>query len=401
MNKKVLKRLKIITIICFIFLVSEIIYVGYSLLYKNTESLYFDGINSIVSHDNNYYTVGSNNDNDNYFEKAKVTKYNSKREKVFEKLYNKGFNSAFFSLALDGESIIAVGSYEKSDEDHEDSLRRALLVKYDGNGDIEFETDFNLLDNSKFTSINVLEDGYLITGQSIYKNTKVGSSDGGALLLKYDKDGNLLWVKTYGSNKSAIYNDLIVVDNFIYTVGIDDNSIGIVCKYDLDGNFITYNDYKYTDSLGFSGIVNYDDTIYVSGSNKTDDNWTNAMIVKYDLDCNYLDQVVYESDGITRYNKIVLDEKENLVVIGIKTSSKKTNNKTANVLDYDGIIGKYKLSLEKISVVLYGEDRDDYFTDINIFDDNYLVVGYSSYEDGSYLSKFIKYSDALKVLGVE
>ena len=37
----------------------------------------------------------------------------------------------------------------------------------------------------------------------------------------------------------------------------------------------------------------------------------------------------------------------------------------------------------------------------NRFNNEYLVSGYSSYEDGSYLSKFIRYSDALKVLGVE
>ena len=54
-----------------------------------------------------------------------------------------------------------------------------------------------------------------------------------------------------------------------------------------------------------------------------------------------------------------------------------------------------------VTDAMYGDDRDDYFTDI-IYDKNdYLVVGYSSYEDGSYLSKFIHYSDALKVLGVE
>ena len=49
----------------------------------------------------------------------------------------------------------------------------------------------------------------------------------------------------------------------------------------------------------------------------------------------------------------------------------------------------------------YGDERDDYFTDVQYVDGSYLVVGYSSYEDGSYLSKFIRYSNALKVLGVE
>ena len=44
---------------------------------------------------------------------------------------------------------------------------------------------------------------------------------------------------------------------------------------------------------------------------------------------------------------------------------------------------------------------NDFFTDIILDDYNYLVIGYSSYEDSSYLSKFINYSSALKVLEVE
>ena len=55
----------------------------------------------------------------------------------------------------------------------------------------------------------------------------------------------------------------------------------------------------------------------------------------------------------------------------------------------------------KISVVNYGDENDDYFTDIIILDGNYLVSGYSYYKDGSYLSKFITYSNALKTLEVE
>ena len=64
-------------------------------------------------------------------------------------------------------------------------------------------------------------------------------------------------------------------------------------------------------------------------------------------------------------------------------------------------VSKYKDNLEKVGAVTYGDENDDFFTDIILDDNNYLVVGYSSYEDGSYLSKFITYSDALKALGVE
>ena len=401
MNKKLLKKLKLITLVCSIILIVEIIFVGYYVFYKNKESLYFDGINAVISENNNLVTVGSNNNNDNHFEKAKVSKYNEKREKTFEKLYNIGYNSVFFGVALDDEDIVAVGSFEKTDSDHEDSVRRALIVKYDSQGELVFDSDFKILDNSKFTAIKKVGDNYYVTGQSIYKNTKVGTKSGGAVLAKYDNDGNLMWSKTYGSSKSAIYNDLIVVNNNIYTIGMDDNNLGIICKYDLDGNLIASNGYEYTDDIGFSGIVNIGDYIFISGSNSTNGDNANAMIVKYDLNCNYLDEVIYKGDGITRYNRIIKDNHDNLIVIGIMTSNMKSNNKTVDSVNYDGIVGKYDFNLKPISVVQYGDDKDDYFTDIKMVDGEYLVVGYSLYEDGSYLSKFIRYSDALKVLGVD
>ena len=396
MNRKMLKRLKFLSFICIVILIVESFYVLYSLFFKGTETLYFDSINSIDNNSSYYVTVGSNNNNDKHYEKAKVSMYDKKHEKVFEKLYNFGYNSAFFGVDIDDEDIITVGSYEKDKNDHKNSIRRAIIVKYDSTGEIVFEKDFKVLDNSKFTSISVVSDGYIVAGQSVYKNTKIGSKDGGAIIAKYDKDGKLLWNKTFGSNKTSIFNNLIVKDNYIYTVGVLDNNIGVICKYDLNGNLINTGEYKYTDSVGFNSIVSIDNSIYVSGSDSG-----NALLVEYDLDCNYRNKVLYETDGTSNYNKMIVDEDNNIVVIGTIANKKESNSKTANNFNYDGIIGKYNSSLEKISVVFYGDERDDYFTDIKYINDNYLVVGYSSYEDGSYMSKFIRYSDALKVLEVD
>ncbi len=366
----------------------------------NKESLYFDGVNALTSDGKSYIAVGSNNNNDYKYEKAILSKYNSKKEKVFEKIYNKGYNGAFFDVEFDGDFIIAVGSYEKDESDHNNSVRSALLVKYDINGDIVFENDLSILDNSKFTSVTVVDDGYLVTGQSVYKSTKIGSKEGGAILIKYDKDGKMVWKSTYGNNKSAVFNNLIVLNDSIYTVGVDDNYLGLICKYNLDGEFITYNDYKWTDIIGFSDICNIGDKIYVCGANRSGDNWTNSMIVEYDTDCTYIKETVYESDGINRFNKMQVDSNDNIIVIG-SLKLNKSSKDSVDVFNYDAIIGKYKDNLEKVSIIKYGDEKDDFFTDITIVDENYLVSGYSSYEDGSYLSKFLKYSEALKLLGVE
>ncbi|MCI8460406.1 MAG: hypothetical protein HFE81_03310 [Bacilli bacterium] len=400
-QRRLIKRFKLVIILCLLVLVGELGYIAYAFLGRKEESLYFDGINGLVGNDSYYASVGSNNNNDNFFEKAKISKYNEKKEKTFEKLYNVGFNSVFFGVTEDEDNLVAVGSYEKTEEDHDNLIRRALIVKYDVNGEIVFDKDFKILDNSKFTSIKKVDDGYLVTGQSVYKNTKVGDSDGGAILVKFDKDGNVLWRKTYGSNKAAIYNDLLVVNNFIYTVGTDDNYLGIICKYDMDGNLVSYNDYKYTDGIGFSGIVNIGNKIYISGANRVNKSNTDAMIVEYDTDCQYIKQKIYKSKGLDRFNKLIKDDHDNVIAIGTMATNRSKRSRTVDEFDYDGVVGKYNSDLEEIAVVTYGDERDDYFTDIKVVNGNYLVVGYSSYEDGSYLSKFISYSDALKVLGVE
>ena len=100
-----------------------------------------------------------------------------KKEKTFEKIYNVGFNSTFFGVILDGSDVIAVGSYEKTQDDRDNSIRKALIVKYDKSGNVIFEKDFEVLDNSKFTSITKYGDYYYVTGKSVYKSTSIGNKE--------------------------------------------------------------------------------------------------------------------------------------------------------------------------------------------------------------------------------
>ena len=60
-----------------------------------------------------------------------------------------------------------------------------------------------------------------------------------------------------------------------------------------------------------------------------------------------------------------------------------------------------KNDLKEINVLNYSDNKDDYFTQVKLVDSDYVVSGYSSYQDDGYLSKFITYSDALKVLEVK
>ena len=407
MNKKLKRILIIVFIICIIILIVDGIYYLYTK--NNNQKVYFDGVNSFDFNENNYITVGSNNDNEKKFEKAKISKYNQKKEKIWEKVYNTGYNSAFFGVKIDDDSIIAVGSFESTKKEHENSTRSALFVKYDKDGNIEFEKDFQVLGNSKFTNVYVVDDGYIVIGQSIYENMTLGMDDsGGAFIIKYNKTGDKIWEKNYGGSKSGIFNDIVVYNDNIYVVGKNYSRVGIVCKYDLSGNLLNSSEYKYTDTLGFTGISVTDDNLFVVGAKKVtdddDDYNTDALIVQYNLDCNFISENSYNEKDMDRYNKVIIDSNNNIITIGHSAiNNKKESNNNLNIFRYNGIVGKYKTNLKEVSIVKYGDDNelDDYFTDIKEKDGNYIVSGYSSYNNDGYLSKFITYSDALKVIEVK
>ena len=123
------------------------------------------------------------------------------------------------------------------------------------------------------------------------------------------------------------------------------------------------------------------------------------MIVRYNYDCRYIDQAVYTGSGIERFNKMIVDDQDHLVAIGTMAVAQEKSG--ISEYNYDGILAKYDFNLKYIAATSYGTDRDDFFNDILFHDDEYLVAGYSFYDNGSYMSKFIRYSKALKVLGVE
>ncbi len=376
---KIVKILKFFITIIVIILIIQLFYVLYFFLFAKDNKFYFDGVNSISYNEGSFFTVGSNNDNTKYFEKAKVSSYDDNFNKVKEKLYNNEFSSTYYDLLLDDNSVVTVGSYEVDKKDHKNGNTKALLVKYDKDGNVLFERTFGSLDKTSFTGI-INDKYYYATGFSNSEN----NSNGGAYLLKIDKvNGTIKWKKHYGNSYYGKYNDLIKIGDYIYTVGLFDKNIGIICKYDMNGKLISNYKYKYTDDIGFSSIVSDGEYLYVTGAKKYSDN-KRALLLKFNFDLDKEDEVIYNKNN-SRYNRLILSN-DKIIVIGID-----------KVDNYNGIIGMYNKSLEEIDVVSYGKDEDTYFTDIIEVDGNYVVCGYSSYKR-NYLTKFITFSNALKVL---
>jgi len=217
LDRKKKKLIKVASILALIIISIEIFIINFYIKSNKTENVFFNGINAYEITNDGYVVVGSNNNNDKHYEKAEISVYDNSKNKKLVKVYNKGYNSTFYGVLCTDDGYVAVGSYESTKQESENKVRTALIVKYDLSGNVIFENDFQVLGNSKFTNVVSTYDGFIVVGQSIYENDTIGlSNNGGAVIIKYDKDGKEIWRKNYGGSKSALYNDLTIYNNYIY-----------------------------------------------------------------------------------------------------------------------------------------------------------------------------------------
>ena len=230
------------------------------------------------------------------------------------------------------------------------------------------------------------------------------SDEGGGFIVKYDKNLKEIARSNYGGSKSGIYNDIIINGEFIYTVGKDASNVGIVSKYTPNLERINTVNYEFTDSFGFTGMVSDGNYLYVVGGKKVkedkQDYDTDGLLVKYDLDLNKIGEATYKKDGMERFNRVLLDDKQNIVIAGqTGVYNKKKSTDKVNVFSYDGILAKYDTDLKEQFIEIYGDEKDDYFTDIKLKKNGYLISGYSTYDDHSYVANFIHYTKSGKLIG--
>ena len=422
-NKRVLKKdqrvivkwLRVIIVLCIATIVIELGYIGLSYYNRSNATTYVDSLNSFEVVDDGYLVVGNSdfkksnfNDYQDEYNKAKFAKYNEDFELVFESAYTKGYASFFNDVIEYNDGYIAVGGAEYDEQQVEDNATDGLIVLYDKDGNQVDSKRLQIAGDTSFTKVILVDDGFIVIGQSILQNMVLGNNpNGGALIVKYDFDLNEVWKANYGGSKSAIFNDAIIDGDYLYLVGKDATRYGMIAKYTLDGERIYVKSYEYTDTVGFSSIVKVGDDFYVAGSKTMNvdaddqDKITEGLIVKYDSDGNVIDEVTFARNNNARFNKIISDG-DNLVVVGhtYKKDEEKSTD-TYNYFDYRGIIVKYNTDLEKLSNNKENGGGCDYFSDVIVLDDGYLVGGASSSKElGSnnkdYRTYFLKYNKDLE-----
>ena len=416
-NKKLLKWLKFLVIVCVAIIVVEGLYIGVKIYQSKNNTVYVDTLGSIVELKDGYLGTGSSdfkhskyNKYSKDYQKAKLVKYDKNQKIVFESAYTKGYDSYFYDAKSTKNGYIAVGAAAYTKKQVEEKTKDGLIVLYDKDGKQLKTKTLQIAGNTKFTKVEVLDDGYLVIGQSILENMTIGTDpDGGAIMVKYDFDLKEQWRTNYGGSKSAIFNDLAITDDAIYLVGKDATRYGFFAKFSKSGEKEFIKTYEYTDVVGFSSIAKLKDEFVVVGGKTTNidatdkDKKTEAVLIRYDKDGNIKYEKYYRVNNSARFNKVLVDG-SNIVAIGhTAKKDEKESNDSYNVFRYSGLFAKYKEDGEEITKKTEKGSRDIYFSDILITKNGYLIVGQTSSKElggnnKDLISYFLKYDKNGKIV---
>ena len=439
------KVVKIFLIICLSIVIIELISMYIIHLKRDNENVFIDTLNSINLYDNYYIASGSSNfkyshynsmktyeykDLDNslkkvYKEQAKLVKYDEELNVVFESTFDSSYDSCFNDAIVYDNYIYAVGNYVYDESQINLKTKDGLLAKYDLDGKIIWSKNYQVLGDTKFKKVIAVEDGIIVVGQSIYENMEIGNHPtGGGIIVKYDFDGNILWINNFGGNKSGIFNDIIKLDDGYICVGKDALNYGMIVKFSLNGERIWTKNYENTDQIGMNSVKLKDNKLYIAGSfnsSKEKDSegkslyQYDAAIFVYDLDGNLLDIYSIGGNDLDRFNSVITLDKS-IIAIGYTMSKDiKINNLNYNDKMSEGMIVEFSYDGKIINKEVYSGQKNETLNDIilsspskeNLINktNNYIVVGYTNSKRGifngnnkDYFSKLIKYDDRLSII---
>ena len=417
MKKKKDKRnlIKKVVIGCIAIVLIELIAMLAVKIFRERGIDHVDALNDLIKVDDGYIAVGvsdfddSKDVNQKIYEytdsatnkksniianQSKIAKYDNDYNLVWENTYDNLYDSTFYSVINVSDGYIAVGSLVGKYEQIEVNTRDALIVKYDLNGKMIWYKTYRVLSDTEF--YKVIDDGddnYVVIGQSIYENMEMGThTTGGGIIVRYDKDGNVLAHNNYGGNKSGSFNDIIKVSDGYIVCGKDATNYGIVLKFKKDFNrdekdtelitkkLVWQRTYANTDDIGFSAMVLNKDIIYLVGainiSNEKDENDNikfqyDAGIVLYNTNGKYLGKYSLEDKTYHRFTSVILED-NNLILSGL--------------LDYNGVykgnkqdsmIIKFNLDDKKFIDKDLFQEKNDYIINKIVMLDQKIIVGSS------------------------
>jgi len=199
------------------------------------------------------------------------------------------------------------------------------LFKSNSSGGILWEVSLNIADGRIYgAAISVDNSDFIyVTG---YHSQKVNSTyDRDMILFQYDSTGNLKWYRTWNASKND-YGNSVTVDKSgnVYVAGYYEREVidgytsdydVILLKYDLNGNLLWLRTWNGSNSdYGNRVAVDNSGNVYVTGKYYNEEYYTDMILLKYDSSGVFFWMRSSCTSGYDEGNDIVIDNLGNVYV---------------------------------------------------------------------------------------
>jgi uncharacterized delta-60 repeat protein len=275
----------------------------------------------VVDSQANVYVTGNSWGGTGTYDDYATVKYDPNGNEVWVARYDASSFDHAKALAVDDWGNVYVTGLSHSPRTSEDYL----TVKYDANGNLlwvrRYDGPFSSSDVARALAVDGQGHVY-VTGRSMDRLTSFDYAT-----VKYDTNGNLLWAVRYDGPRSSWDEAIALTVDSQGRVYVTGRSVGsgtsddyATVKYDANGNLLwaaRYGGNGYDAPVGLA--LDSQGNVYVAGSSYSPDTYYDYATVKYDANGNQLWTAHYDRPGLS-YDAAValaLDRLGNLYVTGV------------------------------------------------------------------------------------
>lgn len=307
---------------------------------------------------------------------------------------NTVYYDALNSVVIDGTDIVAVGSsnfrYSK-EYDYTNGLEKGKLIKYDKNGKIVFEKMYETGISTTFSSIISVSDGYIVVGSGVFSKDEQEQEAKEAFIIKYDKDGNVICEKFYKVITNTRFNKVIEVADGYVAVGQSIYANMEMGNHTTGGGIIVKYDRDgnevWHNNHGGTKSGNFNDVVQVNGNLYVvgKDAVDSGNIIMYDKNGTYKWHKNYNyTDGIGFTGITYLDN--TLYVVGSKKvlPDDYVEGDSRSTNNTDALLVAYDLDGNKKFEKTYGGSNYERYNSILTYRNELYVVGHTTSKDAGF-----------------
>ncbi len=226
-------------------------------------------------------------------------------EEIWHNIYNSGQEERCYDIAVDRKGNLYATGYSLFDGVNSN----IFLVKYDSTGEVKWYRTHDITNSVGY--------GVSVDGDScIYVGGRFSTSHRNRILLKYNSMGEVIWAKENTTAKDRSILDIFFNDNSVYGGGESDGGFMIV-GYDRKGNIILDKVNNVTGQNHGRGIfVDKNGYIYLCGFTQTETSNYDIVTMKCDSSGNIIWEKEYNYSSFDAGHSVVCDKEGNVYTAG-------------------------------------------------------------------------------------